>query len=391
MPLDIGSGQSPGSSTTLPHSVTPTSLQLQTRDSGERVVKLAGAWTLASLRTDPASITRNLKAAAQDSSLVWDLRAIESLDSAGALLIWRAWGNQRRGGALLRPEHEAVLQRIAAIPPYSDGPRQSNLLSPLVALGQKEYQLLGHVKGMLGLLGTLVLDVIQGILRPRELPWREISATVYKSGAQAMPVTALVGFLIGVVLSYLSADTLKTYGADLYIVDLLGISIIRELGPLLVAILVAGRSGSAMTAQIGVMRVTEEIDAMATIGISPSMRLVLPKIIGLALAMPLVSIWAITAALAGGAVAAQVQLNISFFYFFQSLPAAVSVANIWIASVKAVSFGAVIALVACHFGLRALPNTESVSSAITNAVVSAITLVIVLDAIYAILFRNVGF
>lgn len=369
----------------------PTSLQLQIRDSGQRVVALAGDWTLGSLRNNLAKITKGLRAAARDPTLVWDLSSIGSLDSAGAMLIWRAWGNQRRAGALVRPEHEAVLQRIAAVPRHNPVRRQGGLLSPLIALGQKEFQLVGHARGMLGLLGTMVLDVIRGILHPHDLPWREISATVYKAGAQAMPVTALVGFLIGVVLSYLSANTLKTYGADLYIVDLLGISIIRELGPLLVAILVAGRSGSAMTAQIGVMRVTEEIDAMATIGISPSMRLVLPKIIGLAIAMPLVSIWAIAAALAGGAVAAQVQLNISFLYFFQALPSAVSAANIWIASVKAVSFGAVIALIACHFGLRALPNTESVSSAITNAVVSAITLVIVLDAIFAILFRGIGF
>lgn len=371
--------------------MTATFLQLQTRESGERVVALTGDWTLASLRADVTRVSKSLKSAAKDSSLVWDLRAIGSLDSTGAMLIWRAWGNRRRGGALLRPEHETVLQRISAVPHYSHGRRRGNVLSPFVALGQQEFLLLGHVKGTLGLLGTLMLDAILGILRPRDLPWREISATVFKAGAQAMPVTALVGFLIGVVLSYLSADTLKAYGADLYIVDLLGISIIRELGPLLVAILVAGRSGSAMTAQIGVMRVTEEIDAMATIGISPSMRLVLPKIIGLAIAMPLVSIWAIAAALAGGATAAQVQLNISFLYFFQSLPAAVDAANIWIASVKAISFGAVIAFIACHFGLRALPNTESVSSAITGAVVSAITLVILLDAIFAILFRSIGF
>jgi phospholipid/cholesterol/gamma-HCH transport system permease protein len=139
------------------------------------------------------------------------------------------------------------------------------------------------------------------------------------------------------------------------------------------------------------MRVTEEIDAMATLGISPSLRLVLPKIIGLAIAMPLVSIWAIAAALAGGAAAAQIQLNMSFLYFFQTLPAAVAPANIWIASVKALSFGAVVALIACHFGLRALPNTESVSSAITNSVVASITLVILFDAIFAILFRSVGF
>lgn len=369
---------------------TPT-IQLQTRDGGDRVVTLAGDWTLASVRNILGKITKNLKVAAKDSSMTWDLRSIQTLDSAGAMLIWRAWGHTQRAGTLLRPEHVAVLQRVSNTPSYSEGRARPSLLSPLIALGRKEFLLLGHVRALLRLVGTLVLDVGRGILRPGDLPWREVSATVYKAGAQAMPVTALVGFLIGVVLSYLSADTLKTYGADLYIVDLLGISIIRELGPLLVAILVAGRSGSAMTAQIGVMRVTEEIDAMATIGISPSMRLVLPKIIGLALAMPLVSIWAIAAALAGGAAAAQFQLNISFLYFFQSLPSAVSSANIWIASVKALSFGAVIALIACHFGLRALPNTESVSSAITNAVVTAITLVIVLDAIFAILFRSIGF
>ncbi len=371
--------------------MTVTFLQLQTRESGERVVALTGDWTLASLRADVARVSKSLKSAARDSSLVWDLRAIESLDSTGAMLIWRAWGSRRRGGALVRPEHETVLQRISAIPPYRRSRRPVNLVGPLVAFGRQEFLLFGHVKEMLGLVGTLVLDAIQGILRPRDLPWREISATVYKAGAQAMPVTALVGFLIGVVLSYLSADTLKIYGADLYIVDLLGISIIRELGPLLVAIMVAGRSGSAMTAQIGVMRVTEEIDAMATIGISPSMRLVLPKIIGLAIAMPLVSIWAIAATLAGAAAAAQIQLNISFLYFFQSLPAAVDADNIWIASVKAISFGAVIALIASHFGLRALPNTESVSRAITNAVVSSITLVILMDAIFAIMFRSIGF
>jgi len=371
--------------------MTANSIQLQIRESGERVVALAGDWTLASLRNNLTKNRKSLKAAAKDASLLWDLRSVEALDSTGAILIWRAWGDKRRDGSLLRPEHESVLERIARIPRDPPARRRENLLGLLVALGRKEFQLLGHARGLLGLLGTLVLDVVRGILHPRDLPWREISATVYKAGAQAMPVTALVGFLIGVVLSYLSADTLKTYGADIYIVDLLGMSIIRELGPLLVAILVAGRSGSAMTAQIGVMRVTEEIDAMATIGISPSMRLVLPKMIGLAIAMPLISIWAITAALAGGALAAQVQLNISFLYFFQSLPAAVSAANIWIASVKALSFGAVIALIACHFGLRALPNTESVSSAITYAVVSAITLVIVLDAIFAILFRSIGF
>ncbi|HWA13439.1 MAG TPA: ABC transporter permease [Burkholderiales bacterium] len=371
--------------------VTSTSIQLQTNANGDRAVLLSGSWTLESLSDPPSRAWKNLQTAARDSALTWDLRAIEALDSAGALLIWRAWGGKRRPGVLIAPQHEAVFRRIAGIPPEIPGKSRKSALEPVIRLGEQQFWLLDHARGMLAMLGTMLLDAFHCLAHPRESPLREVSATIYKAGAQAMPVTALVGFLIGVVLSYLSADTLKTYGADLYIVDLLGISIIRELGPLLVAILVAGRSGSAMTAQIGVMRVTEEIDAMAILGISPSLRLVLPKVVGLAIALPLVSLWAIAAALAGGAAAAQVQLNMSFLHFFQSLPSAVAPANIAIASVKAVSFGAVVALIACHFGLRALPNTESVSAAITSSVVTSITMVILLDAIFAILFRSVGF
>ncbi len=371
--------------------MTPASVQLQLRDSGERVITLAGDWTLASLRSSVASVWKALKRVAADPTLTWDLRRVGALDSTGALLIWRAWGGRRRADTLLRPEHEPILRRVAAVPGVELPRWRPDWLGPIVFLGREEAKFAGHLFGFVALIGFLVLDALYLLTRPQRFPWREISATIYKAGAQALPVTALVGFLIGVVLSYLTADTLKAYGAELYIIDLLGMSIVRELGPLLMAILLAGRSGAAMTAQIGVMRVTEEIDALATLGISPTLRLVLPKVIGLALAMPLVSIWSTAAALAGGAVAANVQLGISPEYFFNSLPKAVPSANIWIASLKAVTFGAVIALIACHYGLRAKPNTESVSSSITNAVVAAITMVILLDAVFAILFRSVGF
>jgi phospholipid/cholesterol/gamma-HCH transport system permease protein len=323
--------------------------------------------------------------------LKWDLRQVETLDSTGAALIWRAWGSDRRSSALLKPEHAAILERVAAVPPVEAARWHPDLLAPLVLLGRRESRFFEHVLALVTLVGMLVLDAFYLLAHPRQIPWRELSASIYKAGAMAMPVTALVGFLIGVVLSYLTADTLKAYGAGVYIVNLLGISIIRELGPLLVAILLAGRSGSAMTAQIGVMRVTEEIDAMVTMGISPISRLVLPKVIGMAIAMPLVSIWAITAALLGGALAAKAQLGISVIYFLGSLPKAVAPDNLWIAAVKALSFGIAIALISCHFGLRAKPNTESVSNSITTSVVAAITVVILLDAVFAIMFRNIGF
>ena len=205
-----------------------------------------------------------------------------------------------------------------------------------------------------------------------------------------MPVTALVGFLIGVVLSYLSALQLKQFGADVFIVNILGMGIIRELGPVLVALLVAGRSGSAMTAQLGVMRVTEEIDALATMGVSRSLRLVFPKVVALAIAMPLLVLWTTAIALIGGMVSAQLQLDISYGFFFQTLPKAVPAANLWIGLAKGVVFGIIVALVACHFGLRVRPNTESLSANTTASVVSAITMVILADSVFAIATRDIG-
>lgn len=364
---------------------------MQTRDSGERVVALSGDWTLAVLRPVLARVTRALRAAAADPTLKWDLRQIGALDSTGALLIWRAWGGDRRQAAELTAEQGATFDRVAAVPPVEPARWHADLLAPLVTLGRRESRFLDHGVSLVALVGSLVLDALDLLTRPREIPWREISATVYKAGVMAMPVTALVGFLIGVVISYLTADTLKAYGAGVYIVNLLGISIIRELGPLLVAILLAGRSGSAMTAQIGVMRVTEEIDALVTMGISPVTRLVMPKVVGLAVALPLVSLWAITAALVGGALAAYAQLGLDVYYFLGSLPKVVPADNLWIAAVKAFTFGMAIAMVACYFGLRTKPNTESVSASITTAVVTSITIVILLDAVYAVMFRDVGF
>ena len=197
--------------------------------------------------------------------------------------------------------------------------------------------------------------------------------------------------LIGVVLAYLMSLQLRQFGAEAFIVNILGISLIRELGPMLGAILVAGRSGSAITAQIGVMRVTEELDAMRVMGISHGFRLVLPRALALAVSMPLVALWTILAALAGGMVAADLTMDITPSYFIQSLPAAVKIGNLVLAMGKSVVFGVLIALIGCHWGLKVEPNTQSLGRGTTAAVVSSITMVIIVDAIFAILFRNVGF
>jgi len=183
---------------------------------------------------------------------------------------------------------------------------------------------------------------------------------------------------------------LRTYGADIFIVNVLGLGIIRELGPLLAAILVAGRSGSSMTAQLGVMRVTQELDALSVMGISHTRRLVLPKVVALALTMPLLILWTDAVAIIGGMLAAEWQLGLAYREFLQRLPDAVPMANLWLGLGKGAVFGVLIALVACHYGLRIEPDTESLGKGTTSSVVTAITAVIIVNAIFAITFSEVG-
>ena len=358
--------------------------------AGATAVRLSGRWLLAGIGGRASALGARLATlAAADTT--WDCTGIDALDSAGAMLLWRAWGRQLPAALTAGDEQLQVFARIAAADRQPPLPRvRPPSFQWLAELGWAGIGFGRHLVEFVAMSGRLALDLLYLLRHPGELPLREVSANLYKVGVRAMPVTALVGFLIGVVLSYLSSLQLRQFGADAFIVDLLGMGVIRELGPVLVAVLVAGRSGSAMTAQLGVMRVTEEIDALATMGVSHSQRLLLPKVIALALAMPLLTLWSSAIALFGGMVAAQIELDVSYSFFLGELPKAVPVANLGIGTAKGLVFGVFVALVACHFGLRVRPNTESLSANTTASVVTAITVVIVIDALFAILTRNIG-
>lgn len=372
---------------------TEAGMALATVDAVEhadsRQIRLAGDWTLSTMPLPIAAFEQRLSEL-RASNPGWDLRSISRMDSAGAIVLWRAWGRQWPTSLLVSPAHRTLLERIQPIRVAVEPPRPRDWLAAVLSLGRLTLAAADHLLGMIALVGQLVLDVAYLCARPRDLPWREFSANLYRSGAQALPVTALIGFLIGIVLSYLSALQLKTFGADVFIVNLLGISIVRELGPVLVAVLVAGRSGSAMTAQIGVMRVTEEIDALATMGVSHSQRLVLPKVLALAVALPLLVIWCSAAGIVGGMVSAKLQMDLAYGFFIDTLSRVVPVANVWIGLSKGLVFGLLIALIACHFGLRVKPNTESLSALTTTSVVTSITVAILVDAVFAVMTRNLG-
>lgn len=362
--------------------------QLSTSNSVSSI-KLTGHYTLIALDQELLKVANRLKYFTTQPELHWDLTNIQQMDHAGAVLIWRAWGKQYPSRLSIRPDQKKLFIHLekAHLAPKS---AHRDLLWPVLTLGRRFFLFWDHLHGIITLSGQVLLDILYLIRHPKQIPFREISANLFRTGAQALGITALVGFLIGIVLSYLTSEQLHTFGADVFIINILGMSIIRELGPMLAAILVAGRSGSSMTAQLGVMRVTEELDALTVMGIPHSLRLVLPKIIALGIAMPLVVLWTSAVALLGGILAADLQIGLNFNYALSSLPDAVPVANLWIGLGKGVVCGMTIALIACHFGLRIKPNTESLGEGTTNSVVTSITAVILIDAIFAVVFSNVG-
>jgi phospholipid/cholesterol/gamma-HCH transport system permease protein len=367
----------------------PPLLEVVEQDNGRHYVKLSGNWNLRNLATT-TDLQQKIRLNAVNKNLQWDMGSVELLDSAAALIIWQAWGEQMPALLQIKPEHQHLFERWQAQSVPAAEPSVSHFSLFFNYFHQLIWGFWSQLLDLVALLGQLVLDLVYLLGRPRDIPKAEISITIYDAGVRALGITALVGFLIGIVLSYLSALQLKTFGAEVYIIDILGLSIIRELGPLLAAILVAGRSGSAMTAQIGIMRVTEELDALSAMGISHSLRLILPKVTALTIVLPLLSAWTSASALIGGMFSAQNTLDISYQQFFQKLPDVVPLMNVFIGLGKSAVFGLFIALIACHFGFRIKPNTESLGSETTNSVVASITVVIMIDAMFAILFMGVG-
>ncbi len=370
---------------------TPPGLRIEKSSAGP-LVKLSGQWTALALARDRAraGVKSRLVALARSAPAHWDLSAVERMDHVGGQALWAVWGRKLPAEVTLTDTQRDIFARIALLETLRESPAPVERIDIVTALGGSVLRFADHAYGGLAMFGRFILDLLKVLRSPALAPWTEISANVYNTGAKALPITALVAFLIGIVLSYLSAQQLRLFGANPFIVNILGLGVIRELGPVLSAILVAGRSGSAITAQIGVMRVTEELDAMLVMGIPHGLRLVLPRVIALCVAMPLLVMWTNVIALLGGALAAQVVLGIDMAYFARALPSVVPIANLWIGLGKGVAFGMLIGLVACHFGLRIKPNSQSLGVGTTSSVVSSITVVILADAIFAIVFQNVG-
>jgi len=258
------------------------------------------------------------------------------------------------------------------------------------AVGDKVYATRSGIYGVVGFLGQILLGGASLLRHPSRFPIRALVHQMELVGVTALPIIGLMSFLIGIVIAQQGSVQLEQFGAESLTVNLVGRITLRELGVLMTAIMVAGRSGSAFAAQIGTMKLTEEIDAMRTIGISPIEVLVIPRILAATFMMVLLGFYASAAAIIGGAVVGELTLGIPFWTFLSRIQEVVPAHDLWVGMIKAPVFGLIVALAGCYHGLQVRGNSEEVGARTTMAVVSAIFAVIVIDAFFAVFFTEIG-
>ncbi len=352
---------------------------------------LSGAWVATALHN---IVERIHTIPTTEMSIIADGSAVEALDMSGAWVIHLLLSSlQAQGNSItltgFKPEfaerlkvvtnefsHHANVQRNVEI----------ELPTALEHIGMSVTTTLKEANDLLSFVGEVSLVFVVSIAHPQHIRWRPILFNIREAGFNAIPIVGILAFLLGVVVAYQSADQLRHYGANIFVVDLIGISMLREFAPLIAAIIIAGRSGSAYAAQIGTMSVTEEIDAMRVLGIVPIEMLVLPKLIGMIISLPLLTVWADTLGIFGGMLTASAQLDVGFADFVGRLVKAIEMTTYTVGLGKAFVFAIIITMIGCFQGFRTKGGPENVGRQTTRSVVQSIFLVIVADSLFSVLF-----
>jgi phospholipid/cholesterol/gamma-HCH transport system permease protein len=353
---------------------------------------LSGSWTARGIGTIEPQL--DALSAPSKSELVVDGARIEAFDTAGAWVLQKLLRQLRDEGTAvqvrdLRPEFAKLLEAVGR-----QAADQTDTLSPVAGapsskledLGQRAAAAFEQTVALLGFVGECAVAVVGSVAHPARFRWRPILYNIRSAGFDALPIVGLLSFMLGIVIAYQGADQLRQYGANIFVADLVGLSVLREFAPLITAIIIAGRSGSAYAAQIGTMAVTEEIDAMRTLGIAPLDLLVLPKILALVIALPLLTVFADVLGVFGGMIMARAQLGVGFGEFLDRFVKAVSITAYMVGIGKAPVFAAIIAVVGCFQGFRTKGGADSVGRQTTRSVVQSIVLVIVADGLFSIAF-----
>ncbi|MBZ0268368.1 MlaE family lipid ABC transporter permease subunit [bacterium] len=359
-------------------------------------VLLPARWTLADSAALNAIDRIGARIVAEfeaDVPVVLDASAVVAMDTAGALVLARLVDGLRSTGRPVRLDglarhHESLLGLVES---NRQGPPPAPLRPrALERFGTGTENLLRNTVGFLSFLGHVFVSSAGALFRPRQIRGALVLRNLQTAGADALPIVGLLSLLVGIVIAYQGAIQLHRYGADIFIVDLVGLSLLREIAPLITAIIVAGRTGAAYTARIGTMRVTEEVDALQVMGLSPVDVLVRPKVYALLIALPLLTVYADIVGIAGGVLMTAATTSIGPAFFLEQLPRVIPVESFLVGVGKAPVFALVIASVGCWQGFQASESAESVGSRTTLSVVQSVFLIIVLDAAFSVVFSIVG-
>jgi len=350
------------------------------------VYRVAGALTI----TRAATTQREIDAL--PDPLTIDLSEIERMDTVGAWIVYRTVRDRQAKVVGASRDEVSLLKQVGEFDkPARVHPEVAGGFSSTVAeLGEWVAETGQTLLGLLGFFGATLVGFANVMRRPKRFRLNAVVTRFDVVGVRALGIIGLMSFLIGIVIAQQGAVQLAQFGAEVYTINLIGRITVRELGVLMTAIMVAGRSGSAFAAQIGTMKITEEIDAMRTIGVSPIEALVLPRMMAAILMMPLLGFWAILTALFGGGIFVWLDLGIPPLTYVQRLQEVIPITDLWIALIKAPVFGFIIALAGCFQGMLVQGNSEEVGSRTTTAVVQSIFLVIVLDSVFAVFFSSIG-
>ncbi|ANU08632.1 ABC transporter permease [Paraurantiacibacter namhicola] len=321
-----------------------------------------------------------------------DLSSVREIDTVGAWLVLRFCRRNDCAVEGASDEAKVLLEAIGETATDVDvkPPRDNLLVRVPEGVGETVMGFAKGAKQMVSFLGALLFAIGRMIRRPKRFPGKALVRQLELVGVSSLGIIGLMSFLIGIVVAQQGAAQLRQFGAEIYTINLTGRLVLRELGVLMTAIMVAGRSGSAFAAQIGTMQLTEEVDAMRTIGVSPTEKLIFPRVMAAVIMMPLLGFFSSVVAIVGGAFVADLTLGIPFLNFLQRIQEVVPPYDLWVGLIKAPVFGLIVAMTGCYQGMQVKGNAEDVGLRTTKAVVFGIFMVIVLDAFFAVFFTEIG-
>ncbi len=359
----------------------------------EFAIESSGDWnhdTIGDLVDKILKTSKNIK----NKTIFWDFKEVSHFDSAGIMLIIKATYNFEQSNNLvkiinLKSEHKKILNFYKK----SFSPKAETIQKELGFLHRIGKSTIDYFNGFFKFLifiGESNYFMFYAILNPLKFRFKATIKHIETSGIRAIPIIALTSFLIGIVIAYQASSQLVKFGANIFIVEMVGISIFRELAPLMTAIVIAGRSASSYTAEIGTMKITEEIDAMKTMGFHPQIFLVLPRTFALIIAMPLIVFFADIIGIMGGMLVANLSLDISFAEFLNRMQSQIPIRHLYIGLIKAPFFGIIIALIGAYRGFQVTTSTDSIGKYTTISVVNAIFWVIACDALFSVILTEIG-